>query len=195
MFVTEQMIQDMVARYGAPTIASFHTPVSEQEYRRIRASQKDGRNHDVTLYVHKDDKIVVIAKPFYPSGLFRAPSGGLKPDESFEEGIAREMQEEAGIEITLRRFLLRTSVIFENKENKNRIDWRSFVFLADYRSGNFQFTDHSEIASVRLASWGEFQTFSRIMLSSDIGGLHYRAALHEQVAKLVHIQPPAETKE
>ena len=183
MYVTHEMIGQMEDVYGRPAKAAFSMPVSADEYSRIRSSQKDGRNHDVTVYIRKGEKIVVIAKPFYPPEMYRAPSGGLKPDESFIDGINREMAEEVGCEIRLNRFLLQTSVKFTH--DGNVIDWRSFVFTADYVSGDFRFTDHSEIREVCLAGWDDFDTFSEIMRRSDIGGLHYRAALHEEVKRLV----------
>src|SRR3972149_9222707 len=112
MSVTDDMIRKMEENYGRPRRASFVVDVSGEEFARIRRSQKNGRNHDVTLYIKKKDKLVVIAKPFYPPGLYRAPSGGLKPGEGVIEGLNREMLEEAGCEIRLDRFLLRTSVTF-----------------------------------------------------------------------------------
>jgi 8-oxo-dGTP pyrophosphatase MutT (NUDIX family) len=169
--------------YGTPATAQYTVDVTTREFDRIHASQKDDRNHDVTLYINKDDRVVVIAKPFYPPGLYRAPSGGLKPGENFLDGIAREVSEEAGISIDLRQFVLKTSVSFVC-ENKS-IEWRSFVFTADYAEGDFSYTDHDEISEVRLAAWSEFEKFGRIMRQSDIGGLHYRAMLHETIASLL----------
>jgi len=183
MYVTDDMISRMEAAYGIPSRASFAFDVSEEEYNRIRGSQKHGRNHDATFYIRKGDKLAVIAKPFYPPGLYRAPSGGLKPGESFIDGINREIAEEVGCEIRLDRFILRTAVTFAS--GSNSIDWRSFVFTADYVRGEFQFTDHEEISEVRLATWGEFDKFGKIMRSSTLGGLHYRAALHETVERLI----------
>ncbi|UCC45427.1 MAG: NUDIX hydrolase [Candidatus Zixiibacteriota bacterium] len=173
----------MERRYGVPSRASFTIDITEKEYNRIHASQTHGRNHDVTLYIRKGDSYVVIAKPFYPAGLYRAPSGGLKPGEDFHEGIRREVNEEAGVEIQLDRFILRTEVDFRCVTGS--IYWRSFVFTADYLNGDFEYTDHEEIAEVKLASLSEFETFGKIMRRSDIGGLHYRAALHETVAELI----------
>jgi len=66
MYVTDNMIAEMAARYGKPVLKNFSFKVDEEEVNRIGSSQKHGRNHDVTLYVQKDDKIVVIAKHFYP---------------------------------------------------------------------------------------------------------------------------------
>ncbi len=173
----------MMAAYGQPRSATFEFPVDQTEYRRIVNSQKNMRNHDVTLYIHKGDKVVVIAKPFYPVGLYRAPSGGLHPGEDFRAGAAREAMEETGCEIEFEKFLLRTEVSFVCGDD--RLKWRSFVFRAGYTGGDFEFTDKREIKEVRLVSLDEFDAFSRIMRASSIGGLHYRAALHDSVKNLL----------
>ena len=183
MYVSDDMIARMADQYGRPHRRDFRFDVPLREVERIRSSQKNGRNHDVTLYIRKGNQFVVIAKHFYPPGLYRAPSGGLHPGEDFEIGIAREVREETGCSIKLDKFLLRTAVTFCSAHDS--VFWRSFVFLADYQSGDLQHTDKHEIREVRLADWSEFESFGRIMRSLDIGGLHYRAALHESVAELL----------
>ena len=217
MFVTEEMIARMAEEFGQPERAEFRIEVTGEELNRIRSSQKQGRNHDVTLYIHKDGRIIVIAKPMYPSGMYRVPSGGLKPGESIVEGIDREVAEETGCRIELERFLLRTDVTFVLANNSGESDkdslvgqvclqtchqrrvrrrihltigcirWRSLVFQARYLSGDFQFTDHEEIAEVRMATLDEFEEFSRIMRGTVVGGLHYRAMLHDAVKGLLSI--------
>ena len=182
MFVTDQMINEMAASYGSPSTPTFDIPTTLNEIKFIRSTQKNGRNHDVTIYAIKDDQVIVTAKHFYPPGLFRAPSGGLNPGESFEDGIVREMAEEIGCEIAIERFLLHNAVTFRNVEDdSDLIEWRSFVFLAKYISGDFNFTDRHEIREVKLADWSEFEKFGMIMRASDKAGLQYRAQLHEAV--------------
>jgi len=183
VFVTENMIAGMVERFGQPTVKQYRFEVTEEELHRIRSSQKHGRDHDVTMYVQKDDRLVVIAKPFYPQGIYRAPSGGLNPGESFDDGINREVGEELGCDIELERFLLRTSVDFVH--DGDTIHWRSFVFMAQYIRGDFNYTDHHEIREVKIVDWSDFDNFGRWMRATDIGGLHYRAALHETVVELL----------
>lgn len=182
-YVTEEMIAGMAARFGAPYERSFHFDVTAKEVARIKSSQKDGRDHDVTLYVSHADRLLVMAKHIYPPGLYRAPSGGLKPGESFEHGIAREIAEELGCVIALDRFLLRTAVRFQH--DNNWVDWRSFVFLAHYVEGDFNYTDHHEIREVAQVPWSDFAKFGRMMRATDLGGLHYRASLHETVVELL----------
>ena len=69
MFIADSTIKSLKDQYGQPEIAVFNIDVSEVEYKRIQASQKNGRKHDVTLYIIKDNQIIVIAKHFYPPGL------------------------------------------------------------------------------------------------------------------------------
>jgi ADP-ribose pyrophosphatase YjhB (NUDIX family) len=183
MYVTEKQITAMAERYGQPERADFSFETSQEEYDRIRASQKNGRRHDITMYILKDDRLVVIAKPFYPEGLFRAPSGGLHPGEDFEVGARREALEETGCEIRLEKFLLQSEVEFRGPTKS--IHWVSYVFRARYVAGDFDFTDRQEIREVGLAKLSEFKTFGRIMRAMDVAGLHYRAALHEAVEPLL----------
>ena len=102
----------MATRYGSPSTPSFDIPTPPDQLEFIRSTQKAGRNHDVTIYAIKEGQVALIAKHFYPPNLYRAPSGGLNPGESFDDGIAREMAEEIGCEIRLERFLLSTAVSF-----------------------------------------------------------------------------------
>ena len=59
------------------------------------------------------------------------------------------------------------------------------VAVWDYVRGDFQWTDHEEIREVQLVRLEEFDKFGAMMRASDIGGLHYRADLHERVKELV----------
>jgi 8-oxo-dGTP pyrophosphatase MutT (NUDIX family) len=183
MYVTDAALKPLVERYGTPQTVRFTIPIDDEQFQRIKSSQKNGRCHDFTLYIIKDDRLIVIAKHFYPPGLYRAPSGGIRPGEDILAGIRREAYEETGCEIELQRFLLRAETTFTGAPGV--IKWRSLVFQAGYVSGDFQFTDHREIREVRLVSLEEFETFSAIMRRSHNGGLHYRAALHDVVKGLL----------
>ncbi len=187
MFIKEETIQQLSKQFGQPKDVSFEFKVSEKEYNGIKSSQKKGREHDVTLYIVKDKKIIVIAKHFYPQGLFRAPSGGINPGEDFVEGAKREAREETGCEIQFENFLLKTYVQFIQKNSDKIINWHSYIFQAKYISGNFEFTDTNEIREVALVDIKHFEKFSETMRASEIGGLHYRAALHDEVKKLIKL--------
>jgi 8-oxo-dGTP pyrophosphatase MutT (NUDIX family) len=186
IFIPNDTIAAWEQRYGSPRVWDQIQPITERDYGIIKASQKHGRHHDITLYIERTGVIAVIAKPFYPQGLYRAPSGGLEPGESLENGARREAMEETGLPIELGRYLLRTNVIFRSS-TLGDIDWHSHIFSATTSQSRIAHTDHDEIREARWAQPSEFATFGTIMRASEYGGLHYRAALHEQVADMLDV--------
>jgi 8-oxo-dGTP pyrophosphatase MutT (NUDIX family) len=150
-------------------------PMSPTEFQGLKDSMKDGRNSDATLFIFKDEKIIVIAKPWYPKGLYRAPSGGLKPGEDLELCAKREAYEETGTEVELKKYILRIYVAFTCDEEK--VNWTSHIFTARYISGDLQPVDTKEIKEVNVLSLDQLASLKGKLLESDSGGLHYRAAL------------------
>lgn len=186
MFVTDAAIAGMIAKYGEPKRLTFEIDLDQAEFDRISASRKNGRRHDVTLYIRKDNRWIVIAKHNYPEGMFRSMSGGIHPGEPFEDGARREAREETGCEIELERFLLITDVSFYLRDNPAQaFVWHSYVFVARYVGGDFEFTDTHEIREIDIVSLETFDEYSRIMRQTGVGGLRYRAALHDAVLPLL----------
>jgi ADP-ribose pyrophosphatase YjhB (NUDIX family) len=183
MYVSDQVIAEIEKKYGIPEERSARFEMTPRHFANLKASQKNGRSHDVTLFIRKDDQFIVIAKHFYPPGLFRPPSGGVNPDEGFVQGAKREAREETGCEIELVKYLMRISVEFYCGEES--VDWTSHVFLADYVSGALKPEDTREIREVSLAGRDKFPYFKQLLLEGDSGGMHYRAYLHDEVLKIL----------
>jgi 8-oxo-dGTP pyrophosphatase MutT (NUDIX family) len=175
--------EDIVKRYGVPRELTMSFPMTPAEFNNLKDSMKDGRNSDVTLFIFKDNKIIVIAKPWYPQGLYRAPSGGLKPDEDLELCAIREAYEETGAKIKLEKYILRIYVTFVCNEDK--VNWTSHVFTAKYISGDLMPIDTKEIREVNLLSLVELAGLKEKLLESNSGGLHYRAALTEAAIEMI----------
>jgi ADP-ribose pyrophosphatase YjhB (NUDIX family) len=171
----------MERQYGTPDHLSTSQEMTQSEFAIVRASMKNGRSHDITMFIVKDDRFIFIAKPFYPSGLFRAPSGGVHPGEDFESGAKREAREETGVEIDLNKYILRIDARFFSQSDY--IDWTSHIFKATYIAGAIEPQDTREISAARLVHRSEIPHFREIMLQSDIGGLKYRAFLTDEVLK------------
>jgi 8-oxo-dGTP pyrophosphatase MutT (NUDIX family) len=174
-------LEDIEKRLGVPHQLSMSFPMSPPEFLNLKDSMKDGRNSDVTLFIFKDNKIIVIAKPWYPKGLYRAPSGGLRPNEDLELCALREAYEETGTKIKLEKYILRIYVAFTCFEDK--VNWTSHVFTAKYLSGHLKPVDTREIREVNLLSLDELSALKEKLLESDSGGLCYRAALTEAAIK------------
>ena len=183
MYITSEMIRVFSARHGEPQVLSACFGMKLDEFQNLIASQKNGRQHDVTFFIRKDNMWIVNAKPWYPIGLYRIPSGGVKLDETIEEGIKREAWEETGCEIKLIKYFLKIEVQFRCDDK--RVDWISHLILADWISGDPHPVDTQEIKAVKLASRQEFDYFGRIMLALDVGGLHYREFLHRKAFEIL----------
>jgi 8-oxo-dGTP pyrophosphatase MutT (NUDIX family) len=171
------MIEEIEKKYGQPRELTMSFRMNPSEFEMLKQSMRDGRNSDVTFFIFKDKKVIVIAKPWYPEGLYRAPSGGIKPDEDMELSAKREAYEETGVEIQLEKYLLRIQVTFTCGEASE--SWTSHVFTARYLSGEPHPIDTREIKKVALLSLKELSALKGKLLEQDSGGLHYRAALTE----------------
>lgn len=167
--------------YGKPDCLSTTQRMTAEELAVVRASMKDGREHDVTLYIRKGDGYIFIAKPFYPPGLYRAPSGGVHRGEDFESGAKREALEETGVDIELERYILRINVRFRSPEES--LDWASHIFTARYTGGEIEPGDKSEIREAKVVYLHEIPRLQEMMRNSGSGGLTYRAFLTEESAK------------
>jgi len=165
-------------KYGKPKSLRMSFPLNSKEFKNLKDSMKDGRDSDVTLFIFKNRKVVVIAKPWYGEGLYRAPSGGWKPGESLEEVALREGYEETGTKIKLQRYILRIDVTFSH--NHKEVIWTSHIFTAKYLSGKLQPIDKREIKEVKLLTLEELSSLKPLLLKTGSGGLSYRAALTEK---------------
>jgi ADP-ribose pyrophosphatase YjhB (NUDIX family) len=183
MFVPEEAWLALEKKYGTPKNVSLGEEMQDGEWALLRHSMRDGRKHDVTVFILKEGRIVVIKKHMHPKGVWRAPSGGVHHGEGTEEGIKREMREETGCTITVLRYILRIDVTFTHGDEK--VEWTSHVFSASCLEDRFKPTDTYEIKSVRLATPDELRgSIRQALLASGLGGLIYRAkltdlALHE----------------
>lgn len=182
MYISAEAILELERKYGTPEEASFAYEMTAREFEMVRASQKHGRAHDVTLFIIKQGRVVVISKPMYPPGAFRAPSGGVAPGEPMELGALREAYEETGLHIALERYILRARVRFTQAERV--IDWISHVLTARPVGGELRPVDTHEIADARFATVDELTGSIRAaLLASGSTGLRYRSELNDAVIR------------
>lgn len=180
MYVTAEIVREVEQRFGVAEEIRMAYEMTEREFDMVRRSQKNQRAHDVTMFILRADYVVVIKKPMYPPGAYRAPSGGINPEEPFEEGALREAYEETGLSVALERYLLRVQVDFTCAGKV--IHWTSHVFTARILDGLLQPVDTHEIVEARFASFDELRgDIRKAMLDSGSTGLRYRAELNDLV--------------
>lgn len=186
MYFSTDMLQECEGKYGVPVQLRLNYQTPSKDFDFIRSTQKQGRSHDITLYVYHNNRMAVTRKPMYPKGAYRPPSGGLNPGEKLEAGAAREGWEEMGIHVLLDRYLLRVRVDFVC--GRKRIKWTTHVFQARWEgSGHPRLVpqDQEEIIEAVWADEGDFfGPMRRGLLSVDSTGLLYRVHLHDALWRI-----------
>jgi 8-oxo-dGTP pyrophosphatase MutT (NUDIX family) len=185
MYITAEIICELEEKYGTPEELSFAYEMTRDEFDMVLASQKHGRAHDVTLFIFDyagGDRVVVIRKPMYPPGAYRAPSGGIAPGESFELGALREAHEETGLMVSLEKYIVRALVRFSNGDGV--INWTSHVFTSRSLGGKLDPIDTHEIAEARFVTVAEMMGgIRKALLASGSTGLRYRSELTDAVVQ------------
>jgi ADP-ribose pyrophosphatase YjhB (NUDIX family) len=176
MYVDAELVEEAERRFGKPQVLHMEHDIGQAELAFVKATQKHGRAHDITLFILNNDHLALIRKPMFARPIYRAPSGGLDPGESFEEGAKREAKEETGLEIELGDYLLRIHVRFAGGEDY--LDWTSHVFKARAIGGELKPQDTSEIAEAIYGTIEELQgPIRQALLGSGRRLLAYRVAL------------------
>jgi 8-oxo-dGTP pyrophosphatase MutT (NUDIX family) len=180
MYISAETIAELEKKFGQPEELSLDYEMTDRELGVVRGSQKHGRAHDVTMFIISGDRVVVIKKPMYPPGAYRAPSGGIAPGEPFEEGALREAYEETGLVVSLEKYIVRANVRFSH--GLDAINWTSHVFTASSEGTELNPIDTHEIAEARFVNVDELMgSIRNELLASGSTGLRYRSELNDFV--------------
>lgn len=191
MYTREEDVKDIEERLGAPVACSWEYEIAPWEYAVVDGSMHSGRAHDVTFFIRKIDdpgKLVVVSKPFFPPGAFRAPSGAATRGETLEEGAHREAHEETGLDIELTRYVARINARFSSG-NREPIEWTTHIFEARETGGRLEPIDTEEISEARWATFDELQgPIRRVLTDSGWGLFQYRVALTDLTVKALGVK-------
>ncbi len=184
MHIGRHIVQELVFTFGEPAVERWDVPLTEGELDAVERQRERGRAHDVSLVIRDGDRIAVIRKPGYPEGAYRFPSGGIHPEESFVDGAAREALEETGLSVRIVDYLLQVHATFVS--GLRQAKWTTHVMLAAPFEGTLAPRDTAEIESARWIEWPELTTrVNPVLRDSGLGGLTYRARLHETVRAIL----------
>ena len=176
MYLTEEMLAAAARRWGEPKRIELAFEITPREQSVIHSTSQPERIHDITFFIEHRGRYAVITKPFFPPGVWRAPSGGLHPGEDIEAGAKREALEETGLPIELERYLVRVEARFTLGELVE--PWRTHVFLARTDASELAPRDTREIRAAKWATREELQGPIRdALLATGYPLFRYRVAL------------------
>jgi 8-oxo-dGTP pyrophosphatase MutT (NUDIX family) len=184
MHIGRHIVQELVFTFGEPEVERWDVPMTEREVEGVERHLNLGRAHDVSLVIQDGEKLAVIRKSGYPPGAYRLPSGGVHPEESFVDGAVREALEETGLSVRIEDYLLQVHATFVSGER--RAKWTTHVMLAHPFEGSLAPRDTAEIEGARWIDWPELiDEVNPLLRDSGLGGLGYRARLHDRVRAIL----------
>ena len=174
--MTEAILAPLRERYGEPALLEWEGEISEREH--SLATYDPQRMHDVTLFILNGERLALIRKPHFESGIWRPPGGGIKRGEDFEAGVRREALEETGLEVELRRYLVVAEARFLYEPQD--VPWHTHVFLATTQGERLAPRDREEIAAARWGTLAELAgPLRERLLETGRAFWRYRVALHD----------------
>ena len=180
------LIRDVSRRVGRPAEWRPVVRLSDHD-RSVLALGGPARRHDVTFAIRdRRGAVAVIRKPSFPSGAWRIPSGGVKPGEGFDAGVAREALEETGLAIDVAGYPLVARARFIDPAG-GELRWTTHVVAARPLAGTvLEPRDRVEIDDARWMTFDELTGPVAAVLRAGPGGLfRYRADLHDRIAGLL----------
>jgi NAD+ diphosphatase len=174
-----QHVDALSERYGAPIRELIHIPQISRSLGPAGFPLSSRRTAEVVLIVPRPArKVLVHTKNFYPSGVWRLPTGGLHRGERIDDAIQREAREETGNDLLPARFLFHLRFRWEGAPKQ----FDSYGFLTTEASTRIESRDPREqITAFRDVSRDEFAEITRsleTMMGSWTSWGRFRAAPH-----------------
>ena len=164
------------ARFGYPYHQWTTQEFDEAGWNLVQKSTQQKRFHDVTMLIEgPDGRFALMSKHSYPPGIFRSPSGGVKPGEDLATGAIREAKEETGLAIDLKRFLL--NITLDISHNGEIATWDSYIFYATTPDTKLKPTDLKEVKDTAWVGREHLQAMAIKLRETGNGGLIYRGDL------------------
>jgi NAD+ diphosphatase len=172
----ETEIADLAARFGPPRRVA-----AELDNWQFSPLMMDDRYGEVCMVVRRPSgKLITAKKTFYPAGAFRLLTGGVGHGELIAAALVREVAEETGLDVAVRRFL----AVIEYRLGKLETGgWRlgdgltslqppasscskfaTFAFLLDEIGG----TLHAHDTSERIEAFGELAVADLLALAETL---------------------------
>lgn len=141
MLVDPAEIKNLSERYGCPEKIEVILQFRSESF--LGELVKKRRGEVVFVIQSPNGKVLIITKTFYPAGVYRLPTGGIKDGESVESALFREVEEETGLSVEIDRFLAFIHYhLFTRSGMKSH--FISYVFLVREIEGELKAQDQDE---------------------------------------------------
>ncbi|MEN6478937.1 MAG: NUDIX hydrolase [Anaerolineales bacterium] len=178
---------EAVEQYGAPVerVERYDVSAETMQYWHAVTTR---RQAEVILALRRPDgTFAVQTKSFYPDGVYRLMTGGIKKGENLIDAVLRESWEETGEHVHIERFLATIESHFVH--GGEEIVFTSYLFLVTDDGGELVPADDSEdITDYQFVTLGELLAVADQLesLGPDwVDWGRFRAAPHRVLVELL----------
>ena len=180
--IDQSELQALASKYGQP-LRRRHLIETDAYMRAYRGQKDPDRQGEVVFAVRQlNGEILLHTKHRYETPIYRLPTGRIERGESVEEALYREIAEETGQRVQLRRFLGVLDCHFVNEDSN--IPFVSYIFYLESLSEDLNPTDTEEIAGYRTVPAQELcavaQTLRSLRSQRRVWG-YWRSLAHDLV--------------
>lgn len=181
----------LATKYGKPLRCRYFIETDET-LRAYRWRQNPDRRGEVVFAIRQPNgEILLHTKHRYEIPIYRLPTGGIEPNEAIEDALFREISEETGQPVVLRRFLgiIEARFLCEGTS----IPFVSYIFYLESQSRQLCPTDTEEIAGYCTVPVHELasvaQSLRRLTHERRYWG-YWRSLAHDLVYKALTCAAP-----
>jgi NAD+ diphosphatase len=190
-------VAELEARYGEPRRLAVE--LADGTFSPLDSRDRFG---EVCMVIRRPDGgLITFRKDFYPAGTFRLLTGGIEHGEQIETALLREIAEETGLAVAVRRFLALIAYRMPTTPAEQHAFY-TFAFLADELGGELASHDPHE----RLEAFDSASPAELLGLAEQLDGLQaaydreiggdwqawgrFRAVVHRAVAEALSDDQP-----
>lgn len=132
-------VAELAAHYGPPRMVE--ATLADVMFDPVQMRDRVG---EVCMVIRRSSgRLIVFRKELYPAGVLRLLTGGIKPGEPIAAALLREVAEETGLEIAVRRFL--AAIAYRDPGTPTDTHaFYTFAFLLDEQGGTLGSNDPDE---------------------------------------------------
>jgi ADP-ribose pyrophosphatase YjhB (NUDIX family) len=181
--VNDQIVR-LTNRYGVPQRVEVTLPSGT--FDPLNSGLSSGRTREVAFAVLRPNgRVLLQTKSIYPEGTFRIPTGGVEEDEDIEEALKREVREEMGLDVEIRRFF----ALIEYSAPELTKAFTTYAFLLRETGGTLLASEPHE----KISGWREVVPSDLVEIARQLEGMDggwrawglFRAPVHRVLAELL----------
>lgn len=176
----------LAAKYGEPVHrrANIETDdyLAAQRWRAV----PDRRGEVIFIVRQPNGEILLHSKQRYEKPIYRLPTGGIEPSEAVEDALLREVEEETGQSVIVRRFLAILNCHFHR--NGSSVPFTSYLFYLESRTRLIEPEEGHEVAEFRtvpVQRMGQVAAKLRTLNGKRQGWGYWRSLAHDLVHELL----------